>query len=200
MLFRSAPNGTDIGTITLDGQLETRQRRTQRWTLGGRTMDTTMDTRWTLQKHEETYAPLRHLFGSAITCSRPRTKCCVFTVSIVCPSLCPSCVRRVSTKCPACAHNLHLPVQMARRRVGHGGHELPSHTKQTPRRLLPRQSTRANTNREMKAPSVRPRTLKSNVACACKRELACQLKSSCREAFEHSWHAPQTYILRLLEA
>ena len=108
-----------------------RQRQTQRWTLGGRTMDTTMDTRWTLQKHEETYATLGTCLVLPLFVSWPRTKCRVSTVSIVCPSLCPSCVRRVSTKCPPCAQNLRLPIQMARSRVGLGRLRLRSHTQQT---------------------------------------------------------------------
>ena len=62
---------------------------------------------------------LRHLFSSVIICPRPRANCRVSIVSIVCPSLCPSCVRRVSTKCPPRAHNLGLLIQVARSRVGH---------------------------------------------------------------------------------
>ena len=98
-----------------------------RWTHDGHNGGHSMDT----AKTRRNVCHLRHLFSSVIICPRPRAKCRVSTVSIVCPSLCPSCVRRVSTKCPPCAQNLRLPIQMARSRVGLGRLKLRSHTQQT---------------------------------------------------------------------
>ena len=81
-----------ISTKTSDGQLETARRRTQRWTLGGRTMDTTMDTRWTLQKHDENYVTLGTCLVVLLFVPG-RAQTVVFSQ---CPSCVHRCVHRVS--------------------------------------------------------------------------------------------------------
>ena len=91
-----------ISTKTSHGQLETTRRRTQRWTLGGRTMDTTMDTRWTLQKHDETYVTLGTCLVVLLFVPG-RAQTVVFSQ---CPSCVHRCVHRVSTVCPSSVHRV----------------------------------------------------------------------------------------------
>ena len=67
-----------------------------RWTHVGHTMDTTMDTRWTLWKHGILCAARKQIMAELNKCLRWHTFPRVFAVSIECPSLCPSCVRRGS--------------------------------------------------------------------------------------------------------
>ena len=88
------------------------------WTHEGHTMDTTMDTRWTLWKHDILCAAREQIMAELNKCLRWHTFPCVFAVSIECPSLCPLCVRRGSIVVSAIAwsqvgHQTYCAVLMA---------------------------------------------------------------------------------------